>query len=775
MKNESIFYKQPANDWLSALPIGNGRLGAMIHGRVYKEQIQLNEESIWTKRSASRINHDSKKYLNEVRQHLMEGRPREAQFLAELASFGTPHWQSAYQTLGQLTLLSNGQHDAVAKDYLRTLDLITGIVSVEYRIGETNFKREMFASAVDNVIVVRIEKDGPLTLKLGLELTRRYDGQAMPIGPKQLLMVGRAGAYGVSFHARVDANSEGGTVSALGDHLLIEEGNAATILISATTDFDKSDEASVSEEIIRKATSLGYQDLRERHIEEHAPSMKRMTISLGTETHGKTELPTDQRLKDLGVGENDEKLIATYVSFGRYLLYGSSRPGTQPANLQGIWNESFTPAWDSKFTTNINLEMNYWPAEVANLSECHDALFDLIDRARTTGSETARVHYGARGFVVHQNLDIWADSAPLDNVYCGLWPTGGVWLVWHYWQRFEYDLNIDFLRDRAYPAMQEAAEFLLSMAVEDDLGRFLIGPSLSPENAYSDHEGIRIALTMSPSLDSQLAHWLFTKCIAASEILGIDNAFIDSVREALPKLPKPGLGRHGQLLEWMEDYEEIEPGHRHFSHLFGVYPDNQILGNSSLTAGARISLQRRLDAGAGASSWSLAWAACLWARFGEGDLAREMIMRVLRERTSPNLFGTHPPQGTNPLTTFQIDGNLGVVAAVAEMLVQSHNGFIKLLPALPTAWAQGMISGLRVRGGFEVEIVWSNWQLDKAIVLSRAGAVCSIFSKDELGVKSEDGQTVVTECISNVVTFKTSIGQKYIIRRLNMNELTKAT
>ena len=414
-------------------------------------------------------------------------------------------------------------------------------------------------------------------------------------------MVGRAGAYGVSFHARVDANSEGGTVSALGDHLLIEEGNAATILISATTDFDKSDEASVSEEIIRKATSLGYQDLRERHIEEHAPSMKRMTISLGTETHGKTELPTDQRLKDLGVGENDEKLIATYVSFGRYLLYGSSRPGTQPANLQGIWNESFTPAWDSKFTTNINLEMNYWPAEVANLSECHDALFDLIDRARTTGSETARVHYGARGFVVHQNLDIWADSAPLDNVYCGLWPTGGVWLVWHYWQRFEYDLNIDFLRDRAYPAMQEAAEFLLSMAVEDDLGRFLIGPSLSPENAYSDHEGIRIALTMSPSLDSQLAHWLFTKCIAASEILGIDNAFIDSVREALPKLPKPGLGRHGQLLEWMEDYEEIEPGHRHFSHLFGVYPDNQILGNSSLTAGARISLQRRLDAGAGAS------------------------------------------------------------------------------------------------------------------------------------------------------------------------------
>jgi alpha-L-fucosidase 2 len=766
MKNESIFYKQPANDWVSALPIGNGRLGAMIHGRVYKEQIQLNEESIWTKRSGSRINHDSIKYLNEVRQDLLEGRPRDAQFLAELVSFGTPHWQSAYQTLGQLTILSKDQHDAIAENYIRALDLTTGIATVEYKIGKTNIKREMFASAVDNVIVVRIEKDGPLPLKLGIEITRRYDGQAMPASPEQLLMVGRAGAYGVNFHARVFAKSDGGTVSALGDHLLIDGGNTVTILVSATTDFNKSDNPGVSEEIIRQASEFDYQNLRQRHIEEHEQSMNRMTISLGDGTSSKNKLPTDQRLKDLIAGEDDESLIATYVSFGRYLLHGSSRPGTQPANLQGIWNESFTPAWDSKFTTNINLEMNYWPAEVANLSESHEPLFDLIDRARKTGSETARVHYGAQGFVVHHNLDIWADTVPLDNVYCGLWPTGGVWLVWHYWQRFEYDLDIDFLRNRAYPAMKEAAEFLLSIAVEDSLGRFLIGPSISPENAYSDHEGIRIALTMSPSLDTQLAYWLFTKCISAAEILGINDTFTDRVREALPKLPKLGVGRHGQLLEWIEDYEEIEQGHRHFSHLFGVYPDDQILNNSDLTAGARVALQRRLDAGAGASAWSLAWAACLWARFGEGDLAREIVLRMLRERSSTNLFGMHPPGGTNPLTTFQIDGNMGVVAAVAEMLVQSHNGLIKLLPALPTAWKQGKVSGLRLRGGFEVEIVWSEGQLEKATILSRTGSVCSIFSNIKLSVSSNDNQSLDIEHTTNVIRFKTLAGQKYIIERL---------
>lgn len=763
MINQSIFYDKPANDWVSALPIGNGRLGAMVHGRVYKEQIQLNEESIWTKRSASRVNQSSNKYLAQVRKHLLEGRPRDAQFLAEIASFGTPHWQSAYQTLGQLTLLSSGQHDSLVKNYKRSLDLITGIVTIQYEMEGTRIKREMFVSHQDDVIVIHVEKKGPLELNLGVEITRRYDGQTIPTGVSQLLLKGRAGAYGVSFHARVFARSEGGSVATIGDHLLVTGGDETTFLVSATTDFNNSDDPNASQEIIEKAAGFDYVSLKQRHTNKHSPPMSRMSLSIGSDGSSKNEISTDQRLRDMTQGGSDDSLIATYTTFGRYLLNGSSRPGNQAANLQGIWNESFTPAWDSKYTTNINLEMNYWPAEVTNLSECHEPLFDLIDRARKTGSETARVHYGAEGFVVHHNLDIWADTAPLDNVYCGLWPTGGVWLVWHYWQRFEFDLDVHFLRTRAYPAMKEAAEFLLSFAVEDSLGRLLIGPSISPENAYLDREGIRIALTMGPSLDNQLAYWLFTKCLAAAKILGVNDGFTDAVRKAIPKLPKLAVGRHGQLMEWLEDYEEIEPGHRHFSHLFGVYPDDQILQNTALSAAARISLQRRLAAGAGASSWSLAWAACLWARFGEGDLAREMIMRILCERTSANLFGSHPPGGTNPLTTFQIDGNLGAVAAVAEMLIQSHSGVIKFLPALPTAWPQGKVIGLRARGAFEVDIIWSHQQLEKATVLSRAGKICTIYSDFALSIKNESGQVVATEGTTNLITFETVIGRKYII------------
>lgn len=762
MTGRRLFYDQPAAEWFAALPVGNGRLGAMVHGRVYKEQIQLNEETIWTRRPVSRNNPEARAHLTEIQRLLMAGQPRDAQFLAELVSFGTPHWQSAYQTMGQLTLLSRDQHEALATSYSRDLDLSSGIATVQYQIGATTIRREVFASAVDDVIVIRVELDGSLPLELGLEITRRYDGDATAPRGDLLHLVGQAGAHGVRFEAAVLAQSDGGKVSALGDHLLITRGSAATLIIAAATDFGLAGLPDEAADIAGTAAALGYPALRERHVAEHRSTIGRMSLRLdGIPDHD--DLPTDARLNAVRAGGKDDGLLLTQLDLGRYLLAASSRPGTQPANLQGIWNESFTPAWDSKFTTNINLPMNYWPAEVTNLSQTHDSLFDLIDRARITGAETAKTHYGASGFVVHHNLDLWADTAPLDNVYCGLWPTGAAWLVWHLWQRYEFSQDLEFLRDRAYPAMREAAAFLLDLAVTDEAGRLLIGPSVSPENAYADADGVRIALCMSPALDGQLASWLFSRILAAAAILGEQDQLVDRVQQALPALPPPKVGRHGQLLEWLDDHPEIERGHRHYSHLFGVYPDDQLMTDPGLIAAARVSLERRLAAGGGASGWSLAWVACLWARFGEGDLARDTLFRLLRERTVDNLFDTHPPQGTNPLTTFQIDGNLGMVAAIAEMLLQSHGGVLRFLPALPTAWSQGRVNGLRARGGFEIDLSWSEGKLTDMVIRSTAGGPCRIHSPAALRVQDSHRTAIATHVDSGITTFTTKTGRAYSV------------
>lgn len=764
MTRRTLWYDQPAGEWFAALPVGNGRLGAMVHGRVYKEQIQLNEETIWTRRPADRDNPEALAHLPELRRLLLEGRPRDAQFLAELASFGTPHWQTAYQMLGLLTLLSKDQHEALATDYRRELDLAEGIVRVSYRIGGTTVRREIFASAAADAVILRVEKDGPLPLELGIEITRRYDAHATAVAPDALRMTGRAGAYGVQFEAAVLVVPDGGVVSSIGDHLHLVGGDCATVIVTAASDFGRD---ALPDEAVRQArTAAGtdYAELRAAHIAEHAPGLDRMELDLGGQP-AHTELPTDRRLALLREGHDDPDLVATHLDFGRYLLQDSSRPGSQAATLQGIWNESIVPAWDSKFTTNINVEMNYWPAEVANLAETHDALFDLIDRARVTGRRTAEAQYGAPGFVVHHNLDIWADTAPLDNVYCGLWPTGAAWLVWHYWQRFEFDGDVQFLRDRGYPAMREAAEFLLAIAVEDSDGRLLIGPSVSPENAYVDADGVRIALCMAPTLDTLLARWLFGRCLVAIEVLGGDQDFADRLRSATDRLPKPAIGRHGQLQEWLEDEKEMEPGHRHYSHLFGIYPDDQTLADADLTMAARVSLQRRIDAGGGASGWSLAWMACLWARFGEGDKALDALVRLLRERTVANLFDTHPPQGTNPLTTFQIDGNLGAVAAVSEMLLQSHGGRLQLLPALPARWPLGRVGGLRGRGGFDVDITWADGQLTVARITSRLGRVCEVSADVPLLVIDAAGRSVDTSTDDGSTSFETEADTTYVLSR----------
>lgn len=759
-----LTYRKPASRWLEALPVGNGRLGAMVHGRVHKEVIQLNEESLWTRPIGRRENPLALTRLAEVREALLDGDPRRAHFLAELGSFGIPRSQAAYQTLGHLTVLCFGQHEEWAEAYERRLDLRSGIATVDFRQGHARYHREVFVSATDQVVVVRVEAEDAPNLALGVELWRRFDGRSEACAPDELEFRGRGGANGSRFLARCRVRVDGGTSEAVGDHLRVDGAGAVTVLLAAETDFRGEGYEQRVRDVLDAASALDYEELRRRHLEEHRGFLGRTALRV-LDTHPKTAtMSTDERLARLRQPADDPKLVELAFHFGRYLLAGSSRPGSQPANLQGIWNESFMPAWDSKFTININEQMNYWGAETAGLAATHLPLFDLLERMQVHGSEVARVHYGCRGFVAHHNTDLWADCAPLDNVNCGLWPFGGVWLALHLWEHYAFDPDATFLAERAYPVMKEAARFLLDFGVRDASGQLVFGPSLSPENGFR-FEGVRLALAMSPTGDVELATALFTRCIDAAKILGTDAEFVQELESALGDQPPLRAGRFGQLQEWLEDYEEAEPGHRHYSHLYGLYPGDGISRRHSpaLARAARASLVRRLANGGGVSGWSRAWVAALWARLGEGDHAYEALLQMLRDHTEPNLMDLSPPGGTNPLWTFQIDGNLGAVGAITEMLVQSHDGGLALLPALPAAWPTGSAQALRARGGFEVDLEWSDSTLTRAVVRSTRGLTCVLLDGVGLEVR-HDGLSVASHLSERGErTFVTEVGATYEI------------
>jgi alpha-L-fucosidase 2 len=537
-------------------------------------------------------------------------------------------------------------------------------------------------------------------------------------------------------------------VRPVGDHLVVEGARSATLIFSCVGDFRHDDFAEQVGTLVDDAAAIGYDRLRAEHVAEHRTMLERVRfdLELPMEQEELAALPTDDRLARLRAGEADIGLTRLFFQYGRYLLQDSSRPGTLPANLQGIWNDSLTPAWDCKYTININVQMQYWPAEVANLAETHEALFDLIDRLRETGAETARVHYGCRGFVAHHNTDLWADTAPLDNVYCGQWPLGAAWLALHLWDRYEFSGDVEFLRERGYPTLKDAALFLVDFLVPDQHGRLLSGPSISPENAFLDDGGARAALCMSPSMDVQLTRAIFDRCRRSSEILGVDADFAVELAELTLRLPEVSVSSDGLIMEWLEERAEAEPGHRHYSHLFGLFPDDQFIraGRPELLTAARRSLERRLEYGGGGGGWSRAWVSALWARLGEGDRASEYIDMLLRHSTTATLLDTHPPQGTNPVTAFQIDGNLGAVAAVAEMLLQSHDDRLRLLPALPAVWPGGKVTGLRARGAFDVDLSWTGGVLTEAEILSHRGGQCAVVSAIALTV-SCDGKPVPAE------------------------------
>jgi alpha-L-fucosidase 2 len=778
-----LWYRQPAASWNEALPIGNGRLGAMVFGGIDRDRLQLNEDTVWAGEKRDRLNPMGRAAVTEVRRLLAEGRAAEAEALADKGIIATPRRMPPYQPLGDLGIAF--AHTVPAKEYRRQLDLADAIAKVEYLVEDTAFTREVFSSAVDQAIVVRLTRTGSARIAFTARLTRERDAAARADGSNRILLEGQAivdpkstrhvdeRKTGVRFAAALQAVAEGGRVRTDGDALVVEDATAVTLLLTAATDVKHPSPAAAAKHMLAAAVAKPFARLRADHVADYRTLFERVSLSFtGAAEGGAGEAasrrlvrrslgeggsaereggPTDERLKAVASGSADPQLLALYFQFGRYLLISSSRPGTMAANLQGIWNDSLAPPWESKYTINVNIQMNYWPAELTSLSELHAPLFDLIDRGKEDGRRVARALYGAGGFVMHHNTDLWGHAVPIDQAGSGVWPMGAAWLSLHLWDHYDYTRDTRFLRERGYPTMKEAAEFLLDYMVTDAQGRLITGPSLSPENRYKLPDGTSARVCMGPAMDTQIVHALFTRLIRSGEILGVDPAFRARLTAALAKLPPITIGKHGQIQEWLEDYDEQDPGHRHISQLFALSPGNQITprGTPALARAAKATLDRRLANGGGHTGWSRAWIINFWARLEEAQLAYDNIVALLAKSTLPNMLDTHPP--------FQIDGNFGGTTGIAELLLQSHAGEIALLPALPAALPNGAVTGLQARGAIGVDITWANGKATRAVLRPRVDG--------EQTIRPPRGQRIAGQTLGPDGTVKMQLkaGRVYVL------------